>query len=85
MLVKANCRECQEDINRLARLSYACAISENEYGIECESFNNFFGYFTERWSNETLPPILEQGEQYPRKWQSLVWRWSKKLERARVG
>ena len=75
--------ECQEDIDKLARLYYACAISDNEYGTECESFNNFLQHFTNRWSNEPLPPILSQGEinfgeRYPHKWRSLVWRWNKK-------
>lgn len=75
--------ECQEDIDKLARLYYACAISDNEFSTECESFNNFLKHFASRWSDEPLPPILNQGEinlgeRYPRKWRSLVWRWNKK-------
>jgi len=78
--IKMNGRECQEDVDTLARLYYACAISDNECGTECESFNNFIDYFTERWSNVPLPPLLREGENYPHEWKSLVWRWSKKPE-----
>lgn len=85
MPVKTNCRECQEDINQLTRLYYACIISENDYGIECGSFNNFIEYFTGRWSSGVLPPILlEHGERYPREWRSVIWRWSKKPEMIRI-
>lgn len=78
VVLKTNSMECQEDVDKLSRLYYACAISDNEYGAECESFNNFFAYFTEKWSNVSLPPVLDQGERYPRRWRSLVWRWNKK-------
>lgn len=75
----------QEDVDKLTRLYYACAISDNEYSTECESFNNFLTYFAERWSNVPLPPVLNQGEErvgarYPVIWRSLVWRWNKKPE-----
>lgn len=77
--LKTNNMECQQDVDKLTQLYYACAVSDNECGIECESFNNFLGYFTERWSNVTLPPVLAlSGEKYPRRWRSIVWRWNKK-------
>lgn len=78
--LKTNTIECQKDVDKLARLYYACAISDNEYGSECEGFNNFLSYFTERWSNVPLPPMLDQNERYPHSWRSLVWRWNKKPE-----
>ncbi len=83
VVLKTNTMDCQTDVDKLARLYYACAISDNEYGTECESFNNFLTYFAERWSNVPLPPVLNQGEinhgeKYPRRWRSLVWRWNKK-------
>lgn len=77
--LKTNNPECQNDVDKLAKLYYACSISDNEYGAECESFNNFLGYFAERWSNVPLPPILTlSGEKYPRRWRGLVWRWNRK-------
>lgn len=81
--LKTNGIECQKDVDKLTRLYYACSISDNEYGAECEGFNNFLDYFASRWSNVSLPPVLcqgemSQGERYPRRWRSLVWRWNKK-------
>lgn len=84
MQIKTNGRECQEDVDTMARLYYACALSGNDYGIECASFNNFLDYFTERWSNISPPTALKQGEQYPHEWRSFVWQWSKKPEVTRI-